>query len=95
VLQTDNSPSHITHHINLNLLYLEAQDNGPYQAKNEPRVSINNVFCTDTFQSNLNKGTATVSKLHGPDNTAPHLHLLFVSTTVTGNELIVCCPIHA
>jgi hypothetical protein len=25
---------HTTHHIDLDLLYLEAQDNGPYQAKN-------------------------------------------------------------
>jgi hypothetical protein len=45
-----------THHINLNLLYLEAQDDGPYQAENETGIPINNIFCTNTFQSNLKKG---------------------------------------
>jgi hypothetical protein len=61
VSNREQTGGHTTHHIDLDLLYLEAQDNGPYQAKNETRVSINNIFCTDTFQSNLNKGTA-VSK---------------------------------
>lgn len=44
-----------TYHIDLDLLYLEAQDYCPYQTKNETGVPINNIFCTNTFQSNLKK----------------------------------------
>lgn len=79
---------HTTHHIDLNLLYLEAQNNGPYQAKNKTRVSIDNVFCTDTFQSNLNKGKATVSENCMTWTTLDYvfLYLLLLSTTVTRNE---------
>jgi len=56
--------SAMTHHFNLNLLYLEAQNYGPYQAKDQTWVTINNIFCTNTLQSNLKTSIDVISNLH-------------------------------
>ena len=56
--------SAMTHHFNLNLLYLEAQNYGPYQAKDQTWVTINYIFCTNTLQSNLKISIDVIRNLH-------------------------------
>jgi hypothetical protein len=56
--------SAMTHHFNLNLLYLEAQNYGPYQAEDQTWVTIDNIFSTNTFQSNLKISTDVIRNLH-------------------------------
>ena len=56
--------SAMTHHFNLNLLYLEAPNYGAYQAKDQTWVTINYILCTNTLQSNLKTSTDVIRNLH-------------------------------
>jgi hypothetical protein len=62
----------MTHHFNLSLLYLEVQNYGPYQAKDQTWFTINNTFCTNTLQSNLKTSTGVIRILHN----SPIIHTL-------------------
>jgi hypothetical protein len=81
-----------THHINLDFLYLETQDNGPYQAKNETGVSINNVFCTNTFQSNLKEMHSYCQQTARPGQ---HWTMSFSSVSTTELRVHVAQFIHS
>ena len=54
----------MTHHFNFNFLYLEAQNYGPYQAKDRTCFAINNIFCNNIMQLNLKISTDVISILH-------------------------------
>jgi hypothetical protein len=54
----------MTHHFNLNLLYLEAKNYGPYQDKDQTWLAINNIFCNNIVQSNLKISTDVIRILH-------------------------------
>jgi len=56
--------SAMTHHFNLDLLYLEELNYGPYQAKDQTWVTINYIFCTNILQSNLKISTDIIRNLH-------------------------------
>jgi hypothetical protein len=78
-----------THHINLNLLYLEAENYGPNQAKDQTWVTINNIFCTNTLQSNLQTSTDGITKLHG----SPVVNCLtFIFPTINSVPDILISP---
>jgi len=56
--------SAMTHNFNLNLLYLEVQNYGPYQAKDQTWLAINNIFCNNILQSNLKIIIDVIRVLH-------------------------------
>ena len=54
-----------THDINVDDLDLEAQDDGPDEAEDQPRVAVHDVLGTDTLQTHLQARCQMSSQMSG------------------------------
>lgn len=50
-----STPNSSTYHIDLNLLDLEAEDDGPDETENKARVAIHDVLSSNTLKANLKR----------------------------------------